>query len=324
MVSKNGTVMNIFEFTGKFPTEESCREHLRLQREKKGVSCRSCGEEKNYWVKSMGYWKCSNPECKSTTNLRQGTIMEKSHVPVLKWYMCIHLMTTAKKPFSALEMQRQLGLKRYEPVWYMMQKIRIAMGKRDSKYTLKGEIEMDDAFFEVVDIPEKDELGNNIPNDEIQKRGRGSQSQQEVLVMVESTPNPKQDNKHKKKRVMGFVKMVTMDNLNSKGINFEVERNIEKKSSIITDGFRSFAGLSKVVDKHLPEVTPSKEAHKKLPWVHTQIANAKRELLGIHHSINRKYLQNYLNEFTYKLNRRNFESDMFDRMILAGANDTWY
>jgi hypothetical protein len=233
-------------------------------------------------------------------------------------------MTTSKKPFSCAEMQRQLGLKRIEPVWYMMQKIRIAMGKRDSRYKLKGEIEMDDAFIEVVDLPEKDELGNIIKKDENQKRGRGSQGQQEVLVMVESTPNPDQDGKHKKKRIMGFVKMVTMDNLNSKGINFEVQRNVEQKSTIISDGFRAFAGLNKVVDKHLPEVTPSAEAHLKLPWVHTQIANVKRQLLGTHHSINRKYLQNYLNEFCYKLNRRNFESDMFDRFILAGANDTWY
>ena len=314
--------MNIFKFTAKFKNEQTCRKHLRVLREEKGIVCKNCGGVKHYWTESLDRWKCAN--CSKCMNLRVGTIFEKSHIPLRTWFMCIHLMTTSKKPFSCSEMQRQLGLKRIEPVWYMMQKIRIAMGKRDGKYKLKGEIEMDDCFIEVVDLPEKDELGNIIKNEEIQKRGRGSQNQQTVLIMVESTPNPKQENKHKKKRVMGFVKMVTVDNLNSKGINFEVQKNIEQKSTIISDGFRAFAGLNKVVDKHSSEVIPSKEAHKKLPWVHTQIANVKRQLLGTHHSINRKYLQNYLNEFTYKLNRRNFQSDMFDRFIIAGANDTWY
>jgi hypothetical protein len=69
---------------------------------------------------------------------------------------------------------------------------------------------------------------------------------------------------------------------------------------------------------------PKKEAHLKLPWVHAIISNSKRNLLGVHHSIGKEYLQNYLNEFTYKLNRRTFQSDLFDRMIVAGAHDTWY
>lgn len=79
-------------------------------------------------------------------------------MPVRIWFMCIHLMTSTKKSISVLEMQRQLGVKRYEPIWYMMHKIRLSMGKSDSKYSLEGNIEVDDAFFEIVEIAEKDEL----------------------------------------------------------------------------------------------------------------------------------------------------------------------
>jgi hypothetical protein len=270
-------------------------------------------------MERMQKWECAS--CKSRTNLRSGTIMEKSKLPVRTWFMTIHLMTSTKKSFSALEMQRQLGAKRYEPVWYMMQKIRVSMGKRDARYALRGEIEMDDAFFEIVDLPEKDELGN--VKDEDNKRGRGSQRQAKVLVMVESKPNPKQSNPHKKNRSMGFVKMLLMDELTSEDINGEVEHAIKPGSTVLTDGYNGYARIKELV-KHIPMKVPAKEAGKKLPWVHTVISNAKRGLLGVHHSIGKEYLQNYLNEFTYKLNRRNFSSDLFDRMIVAGASDTWY
>lgn len=307
--------MNLLNFNEHFPSEEACRSYLREKRELEGVVCKKCGCRKHYWFANMEIWKCA--DCGSRISLRAGTLMEKSHLPVRTWFMCIHLMTSTKKAFSALEMQRQLGLKRYEPVWYMMQKIRRSMGKRDSKYKLSGEIELDDAFFEIVDLEEG-------KDDDEQKRGRGSNKQNKVLVMVESSPNPDQSKTHKKNRAMGHVKMVTMDDLTSIGVNYEISKAVSKSSTILSDAYRSFARISEVVDNHTAMVTPSKEAHKKLPWVHTVISNAKRLFLGIYHSIGKGYLQNYLNEFCYKLNRRNFKGDLFDRMIVAGANDTWY
>jgi len=311
--------MNLLDFNSRFPSENFCRLYLKAKRENDGVCCKQCGSKKHYWFDRMMIWKCA--QCGSRINLRAGTIMEKSHIPVRIWFMCIHLMTSTKKSFSALEMQRQLGLKRYEPVWYMMQKIRSSMGKRDKRYQLKGNIEVDDAFFEIVDI--KDDLSNNAQNSDL-KRGRGSEKQMSVMVMVESEPNPKQANIHKKNRSMGFVKMVTMDNLNSVGINYEINNGVNNTSTVLTDGYRSYSRVKEVVSNHIQMVVPPKEAHKMLPWVHTVISNAKRGFLGVHHSIGKDYLQNYLNEYCWKLNRRNFTSDLFDRMIIAGVNDTWH
>lgn len=323
--------MNLLDFSDRFPDERSARLYLVAKREEEVITCRKCGGTKHYYIENQTYWRC--PVCRSTTNLRAGTIMEKTHIPVRTWFMCIHLMTSTKKPFSALEMQRQLGMKRYEPVWYMMQKIRNSMGKRDAKYKLQGTIECDDAFFEIVDLPEKDELGNdkdddkNLTDKNNKKRGRGSDKQMKVLVMVESNPLTKETQntkKFNKGRSMGFVKMVIMDNLNSVGINYEISKSINKGSTVLTDGYHSMARIGEVVDTHIAKVTPSKQAHKTLPWVHTVISNAKRVFLGTHHSVNKKYLQNYLNEYCYKLNRRNFKVDLFDRMILVGIQDTWY
>ena len=201
--------MNILQFTTRFTDEQSCRNYLKELREKQGIKCKSCNEiTKHWWLEDIEKFQCS--VCNSRTNLRFGTIMEKSKVPVQTWFMCIHLMTTTKKPFSCLEMTKQLGIKKYETTSMLMNKVRLSMGKRDNKYQLKGDIEMDDSFFEVVDLPiEIDELGNEIDTEKLLtdkdknlKRGRGSQGKQTVLVMVESKPRPQTDKYRKNREIL--------------------------------------------------------------------------------------------------------------------------
>ena len=314
--------MNLFDFNKLFADEESCELYLKFVREEEGIICPKCHESNYYWLERMKLWKCRN--CGTWINLKAGTMMERTKIPLTIWFQVVHLMTSTKKAFSALEMQRQMRSKFYEPIWYIMQKIRLTMGKRDARYKLQGDIEIDDAFFEIVDLPEKDILGNKINEEEILKRGRGSAKQAKVLVMVESKPNPKQDNPHKKKRILGFAKMIVIDELKGVAIDYEVRKAISPSSIVISDGYRGYSGLSEIVEEHNAMVVPQKEAHIKLPWVHAVISNSKRQLLGVHHSIGKDFLQNYLNEFTYKLNRRTFQSDLFDRMICAGSHDTWY
>jgi len=107
--------------------------------------------------------------------------MEASNLPFRYRLMAIHLLTSTKKSFSALEMQRQLGHKRYEPIWAMLHKLRIVMGNRYDRYTLKGLVEVDDAFFEQVPHCGKDE-------EDPKKRGRGSSKQGKVVVMASCEP----------------------------------------------------------------------------------------------------------------------------------------
>ena len=144
-----------------------------------------------------------------------------------------------------------------------------------------------------------------------------------VLVMVESEPNEKQVNPHKKKRAMGYVKMVVMDKVITNAVNFEVGKAVDESATIYADGNLAFRNVGEVVENFTQETIKAKDQSVKLPWVHTVIANAKRQFLGVHHSVGKEYLQNYLNEYCYKLNRRNFKRDSFDGMITAGVNETW-
>ena len=114
-------IMSILAFTQQFPTNESCKLHFKLEREKEGVICKKCSQTEHYWLSSK--WQCKN--CSFRTTLRSGTIMENSNLPILTWYLCLSFMSFSKKGLSALEMQRQLGHKRYNTVWNLTQKLHL-------------------------------------------------------------------------------------------------------------------------------------------------------------------------------------------------------
>ena len=236
------------------------------------------------------------------------------------------MLTSTKKSFSALEIQRQLGHLYYEPIWYMLHKIRYAMGKRDDNYRLCNEIELDEGFFEIVPNKEnRDRIAIELKeNDGKYKRGKGSQKQATVLVMAESkTVEPSLKYKHKPNKKVGYIKMQLLDDLCKETTNEQVERTIDKQSSAITDGANNYNDLKDNLTNHKTVIAEvKKEASKILPWVHITISNAKRLLLDIHHSIGNDYLQSYLDEYCYKFNRRYFDS-VFDRVVIASVSCKW-
>jgi hypothetical protein len=236
------------------------------------------------------------------------------------------MLTSTKKSYSALEIQRQLGHSYYEPIWYMLHKIRYAMGKRDDKYTLFNELELDEGFFEIVpNKQDRERIAIEIKeNDGKYKRGKGSQKQVAVLVMVESkTVEASHKHRHKPNKKVGHIKMQLLEDLSKKTTNKEVDKAIDKQASVTTDGANNYNDLKAKIANHDAVVIEIKsETSKVLPWVHITISNAKRLLLDIHHSIGSDYLQSYLDEFCYKFNRRYFES-IFERVVIASVACKW-
>jgi transposase-like protein len=302
--------MNLIKFIESFPDESSCRVKFKEFRDAQGVVCRKCGSKEHYWLKTIEKYQCK--KCKTRTSLRSGTIMQASNLPFRYWFIAIHLITSTKKSFSALELQRQIGHKFYEPIWYMMQKIRITMGSRDSKYQLDKIVELDEGFFESVDT-EKDDDEKDVPK----KRGRGSQKQTTVMVMASTVHDFGNIKKFNKPTKFRYVKMLVVDNLKGKTVGEKVSENIKYDTVVRTDNYSSYSKIKEHVWCHIPQNVSPKESGKVLPWVHTMISNAKRTFLGVHHMISTKYTQNYLDEFCYKVNRRNFGDQLFDRLLIA-------
>ena len=168
-------------------------------------------------------------------------------------------------------------------------------------------LEMDEGHFEVVT-----KQGIKL------KRGKGSQKQQNVAVLAESISLEDLDTSKKSSHCKCF-KMKALDNHKSESINSLFKNNIKECSIVFTDKSTSYIDIANYVEVHVTERSNNETTTSTLKWVHIAISNAKRTLLGIYHKTSRTYLQRYLNEFCYKLNRRYFGDKLFDILTLAVA-----
>ena len=268
--------MNLFSFSAHFGTEEDCRNHFKSERDKIGLTCK-CGSTEHFWIKSRLSYECK--KCRSRTSLKSGTIMENSNLSFLIWYKTMFLMSVTKKGFSAKEIQKQLGLKRYEPVWAMVHKLRKAMGNRDAKYTLEGMIEFDEAYFTVESSEIEQEKGI---------RGKGAVGKQNVAMMAESTPLEDLETGKKEKQVR-FFKAKVLDGHDGKEINETIKESIDNQSIVFTDKSTSYVDIADFVELHIMEKSSKETTEETLKWVHIAISNAKRNLLGNYHKIKRRF-----------------------------------
>jgi hypothetical protein len=266
--------MKLLEFFQHFPDEDACIAHFKAERDANGVICHKCGSDKHWWLK--GKLSCQCTRCRSRQSLRSGTVMEFSKLPFLYWYISMHLLTSTKKTFSACEVQRQLGHKRYQPIWELMHKLRNVMGIRDSNYQLLGQVELDNAFITTL-IPDEQKA-------EKLKRGAGSQNKSKVMVMAESTvvenPHP-----NKPPRKVNHIKMQLVPDLKADTAMEVVKEQISHQSEIQSDDSTTYKKLIQVVESHIAQVIKPEELPKLLPWVHTCISNLKRLLLSMHHQL---------------------------------------
>lgn len=238
--------------------------------------------------------------------------MHGSKLPFIYWFIAIHLLTATKKSISAAELQRQIGHKRYQPIWELMHKLRSVMGKRDDKYTLKGCIELDEGFFS-TEIPKE-------KKNEKLKAGAGSQRKSKVMVIAESTQAGKESKNGQKSKVVKHIKMIVIPDEKAKTIDVVAAKVIDKDSKLTTDNHRSYIHFKDMFTEHKSQVIDPKDIGKVLPWVHIAISNAKTQLADMHHGIKPEFLQEYLNEFCYKFNRRYFGEDLFERLLLIASS----
>lgn len=176
-------------------------------------------------------------------------------------------MSLTKKGFSALEIQRLIEHKRYEPIWLMLHKIGICMGNRDDKYTLDGYIEMDEGFFEGHRKKQQDGSAAK----EIDR-------QVKAVVAVSCEPVAADKcNKHHPATKAGYVKINVVKNLGNKDVGYEAAKMVDRSATVLTDGKPCYNTLKNICVTHEKIVVPDKKQVSKIfPWVHIAISNAKR------------------------------------------------
>lgn len=331
--------MLLNQFDKRFPTEESCIDYFRIIKEPLLPRCLQCGCTSYHWVKGKQAFECK--KCRHRIPLTKDTVMEYSKQPLRSWFYTMHLMTSIKQVLSAKEVQYQLGMEQYPPVWLMMMKLRDIMGKREKTYQLTGDIELDEAFFptRMDDSDKKETL----------KRGAGSQRQTKVLVIAESKPVDKvigeylsypridtgekigkllsNEKKHSVKKVVHYIKMFVIEDTKATTIDKLVEKSVNPASTVVTDGASSHVHFKDLVKKHKVYVEDDVErvVRNALPWVHIIIGECRSGIEAIHKEVDKRFLQLYLNEYCWKFNRRFFRDsneprfDLFDRIVRISA-----
>lgn len=285
--------MKLIEFINQFPDEESCRSRFKQYRDIVGVVCPHCGCRVHYWSggKSQRYeCKC----CGYRQSLRANTVLHNSKLSFRTWFIAMHLMTSTKGNLSALEIQRQLGMKNYRPVWRMVNKLRNAMGHDDDQYKLNGEVEIDEAFFK---------LEPTIPG----KREHLT----DVLVVAES--EKVESSKHRIKSKLGHIKMKVIQNTTSSEIFFTAQKYVAPGAVMRSDGAKAHNLLKRIYEVDGKVYADTAELMSALPWVHINIGHSKNQIRDVYHAVKEEYLQLYLDEFCWKKNHR--YEDKMDRLI---------
>lgn len=309
--------MKIDNFFTEFSTESACRLYFKSVGETKGIVCRKCGSTHYYWIDSLSRWQCKG--CRKSVGLKYGTIMENSNLPYKTWLWGIYFSTLTKKGFSALEMQRLLDHSRYESIWLMMHKIRVMMGARDEKYKLDMFIEMDEGYFRAYRKKESNDGLVPVPVKELDRNVT-------AIVAVSTTPlSIDQSKEGHPGSIPHYLKMNVVESISKIDIEYEAKQMVSKNATVMTDGKTSYRVLDNIVKKHKEVIVKDKrEVSKIFPWVHIAISNVKKKILDLHHSVKDTYMQNYLNEFCYKFNRRKKGRELFHSFLNVAASYSWY
>lgn len=220
------------------------------------------------------------PQCEHQSSVTAGTIFHRSHLPLGVWFRAIWWVTNQKHGVSALGLQRLLGLGSYETAWACLQKLRRAM-VRPGRDRLGGEVEVDEAYVGGV------EAGGG-------HRHLGNKALVAIAAQVEGEG-------------IGRIRMRRIPNASSKSLVGFVKLAIEPRTVVVTDGWEGYAGLKDEGFRHRPRVIrrSGKTASTLLPRAHRVASLLKRWLLGTHQgAVSRDRLDPYLDEFTFRFNRR--------------------
>lgn len=284
--------MKFCRILGELDSEEKARAWVWLAKfDGKEFTCSQCGNE-TYWQhhKNPEIRECK--KCHFEVRLKANTIFQKSKTPLLIWLRAICLITQGKRGISALELQRDLGMKSYGTAWILLHKIREALRQRDDTYKIKDIIELDGTVFG------KRQTGNQVG----------------VLVAVETKDWI--DQKGRRKSKAGFAKVLVAKETKENAQKF-VDKTIEKNSMVNTDASPSLVHLENVDVDYQIVGSDSEILDHWLPWVHKFISNAKSWIVGTHHGVEAKYLSRYLAEYTFRFNRRHDPDSLFFRALGA-------
>lgn len=285
------------DFQHRFPDDEACTEYLFASRWPQGYRCPRCGHGHAWAVaRRRLVWECA--ACHRQTSVTAGTVLHKTHMPLHVWFWAAYLVSTATPGISAVQLQRQLGLGRYETAWMMLHKLRRAMVNPE-RTRLTGPVEVDECF-----------IGGT--SDLRGGRRHGAHALVIVAAEVRGTGT-------------GRIRLQVIDNASADVLCAFVTATVAEAATVHTDAWQGYKRLSRLGYDHQSR---SQRAHRLLgnnpdeilPRVHRVISHLKTWLQGTHRVVSEEHLQTYLEEFTFRFNRRRTPMAAFQTLLGLGSN----
>lgn len=279
------------DFRARFSSEKACLDYLAESRWPEGFACPRCGFREAYVIEKRRLFQCA--ACRRQTSAIAGTVMHRTRTPLPVWFWAARLMTTLTPGISALQLQRQLGLASYQTAWTLCHKLR-AGTVRPGREKLHGVVEVDESY---VGGPQRG------------RSGRGARGKTLVAGAVEDRGGR-----------AGRVRLRVIPNVAGPTLRRFVEANIEHEATIKTDGFVAYNDLPRNHYEVVSRVQRTRQrASKVLPHIHRVFSNLKTWLKGTHHGVDAKHLQAYLDEFTFRFNRRRTPLAAFQTLLGIGS-----
>jgi transposase-like protein len=289
---------NLPDFQRQFATEEACQAYLAACRWPDGFICPRCRERRAYRLVKQRRWQCA--ACRYQVSLTAGTVLHNTKTALTVWFWAAYLAVTDKRGISALLLQRQLGLRRYETAWMLLHKLRRAMVNA-AREPLCGEIEIDDTW---VGGPQPGLRGSR------QLKGRKAAI---VLVAVE-----------RRGEASNRIRMAVVPDFRQATMLRFVTQHVAPGSTIYTDGLKGFEGLQAAGVRHVPRTQPLRSALRRgapsvVPLADRAVGNLQQWLIGTYHGVSKGQLPVYLDEFVFRHNRRRQPTAAFQTLLGLGS-----
>jgi transposase-like protein len=281
------------EFQERFATEAACLDYLAASRWPEGFACPACGGRRSWVLERRHLWECA--ECHVQTSVTAGTVMHGTRTPLRVWFWAADLVATHHPGISAKQLQRQLGLSRYETAWLILQKLRRAMVAPERE-PLRGEVEIDEFFLG----GEEEGLRGG--------RQRGTKALCGIAIEVRGQGS-------------GRLRLQVLADAAKPTLTAFVQATTAPAAIVRTDGWRGYNGLARAGYEHRPRsqrATPP-AAEPYLPRAHRAISNLKAWMHGTHRGVGDPHLQTYLDEFVFRHNRRRTPMAAFQTLLGLGA-----
>lgn len=265
----------LLELERRFSDESACRTYLSALRWPEGFVCPGCQGRQSLAIR-RDLWRCL--DCRREVSVMAGTIFQDSKLPLMVWFRVMWQVTSQKNGVSAMGLQRVLGLGSYKTAWSVLHKLRRAM-VRPGRDWLHGIVEVDEAYWG----GEEDDV-----------HGRQTYKKALIAIAAEADGNG-----------IGRIRLRHIPDTSRATLHGFIAEAIEPGSTVQTDGLQSYRELHDYVhDRRVQKRQPEDAAHL-LPRAHRVISLLKRWLLGTHQgAVAFDYLQDYLDEFTFRFNRR--------------------